>query len=260
MSGFIYPYIAAQNPAARPFSGVQSNLPSDGAQWIMFREAQGAAILAAVPSKKGTSVALLDPAPLAGRTVDVIAHGMGDQNTLFYAHGVTIAPDMTLNFSTALGPAPDFTPTEISGTVEIDGNPVARTVRAFSYERESYSVDGLIVDLSLSLGHARSDPVTGAYSIALERGYTEPVFVVAFDDYGGPFTPGASVTTGQRIHPTTPNGYVYEITSDGQAPAEEPAWPTDTGNSHTLGTATMQARPFYRPMVHGPITPVTSAP
>ncbi|KMQ75307.1 discoidin domain-containing protein [Marinobacter subterrani] len=145
---------------------------------------------------------------------------------------------------------------KVSGVVQIDGNPAQRTVRAFGYSATSHNIDGQAVDLSRSLGHAYSDPDTGEYTIDLLAGYGYEVFVVAFDDYGLDFAPDLNVAVGDRVHPTTPNGYVWECTSSGTLPTDEPTWIVDTETSQIYGTSSMIAKPFYRPMVHGPVKPV----
>lgn len=144
---------------------------------------------------------------------------------------------------------------KVSGVVQIDGMPVQRTVRAFGYDPTGYLLDGENVNLSKPLGHAVSDPTTGEYEIELLGGYSNPVFVVAFDDYGVAFSPEIHVNVGDRVHPSTPNGYVWECVGAGTLPGAEPDWISDTETSHMYGTASMIARPFYRPMVHGPVTP-----
>tara|TARA_B100001057_G_scaffold499081_1_gene608423 strand:- start:458 stop:2527 length:2070 start_codon:yes stop_codon:yes gene_type:complete len=144
---------------------------------------------------------------------------------------------------------------KVSGVVQIDGTPAQRTVRAFSYDPTLHDIDGANVDLSKSLGHAVSDPETGDYTIDLLAGYDKRIFVVAFDDYGDDFTPDKALSVGDRVHPTTPNGHVWECTGAGTLPSEEPTWIVDTETAQLYGTASMIARPFYRPMVHGPVSP-----
>lgn len=144
---------------------------------------------------------------------------------------------------------------KVSGLVQIDGIPAQRTVRAFGYSSTSHDIDGQPVNLSKSLGHAVSDSGTGEYTIDLLAGYDQPIFVVAFDDYGTDFIPDMVVAVGDRIHPATPNGHVWECTSAGILPSEEPTWIVDTETAQLYGTASMIARPFYRPMVHGPVSP-----
>jgi hypothetical protein len=157
-------------------------------------------------------------------------------------------------------PEPAVNLSTVSGVVQIDGAPAERTVRAFGYNAVTYMVEGAEVTQSKSLGHATSDPATGEYTIDLLAGYGDPVFVVAFDDYGAPFAPEATLAAGNRIHPTTPNGHVWETTGSGTLPVDEPTWVVDTETSQLYGTASMIARPFYRPMVHGPIMPEVTTP
>ena len=145
--------------------------------------------------------------------------------------------------------------TKISGIVQIDGTPVKRKVRAFGYNPTTHNLDGESVSQSKSLGDDTSDPATGEYSIKLIGGYQDDVFVVAFDDYGQPFTPSLEVTAGDRVHPSAPDGYVYQCEGSGTLPETEPDWVADTETSKQYGTASMIAVPFYRPMVHGPVTP-----
>lgn len=144
---------------------------------------------------------------------------------------------------------------KVSGILQIDGVPAKRTVRAFGYSATSHSIDGMPISLSKSLGHATSDPNTGEYTIDLLDGYDKRIFVVAFDDYGADFRPDLAVAVGDRVHPTTPNGHVWECTGSGTLPSEEPTWLIDTETAQLYGTASMIARPFYRPVVHGPVTP-----
>ena len=144
---------------------------------------------------------------------------------------------------------------KVSGIVQIDGTPAQRTVRAFGYNATGHAIDGETVSQSKSLGQSTSDPETGEYTVDLLTGYGGEIFVVAFDDYGDAFTAEQAMAVGDRIHPTTPNGHVWETTGAGTLPVEEPAWVVDTETSQLYGTASMIARPFYRPMVHGPVTP-----
>jgi len=148
----------------------------------------------------------------------------------------------------------------VAGVVQIDGTPAQRTVRAFGYVPTAQMIDGNNINLSKSLGHSTSDPATGEYTIDLLAGYGQEIFVVAFDDYGAPFTPEATLAAGNRIHPTTPNGHVWECIGAGTLPVDEPVWVVDTETSQLYGTASMIARPFYRPMVHGPIMPEVTVP
>ncbi|MEC9083636.1 MAG: hypothetical protein VYE45_07760, partial [Pseudomonadota bacterium] len=161
----------------------------------------------------------------------------------------------------ALGAPPsDGSTSKVSGVVQIKGTPAQRTVRAFSYRAIAHQIDGEAVTASKSLGQSISDPSTGEYTIDLLAGYSEAVFVIAFDDYGMDFQADMAVTVGDRVHPSISNGHVWECTGSGTLPSEEPAWVIDTETAQLYGTASMIARPFYRPVVHGPVNPEVIAP
>ena len=146
---------------------------------------------------------------------------------------------------------------KVAGQVMIEGQPAKRMVRAFSYDTITHQVNGSEISASKTLGQAQSDD-TGAYEIELAGGYKDSIFVVAFDNYGQPFTASAAIAIGDRIHPTTPNGFVYECTTAGELPAGEPAWSLDKENSQPYGTAYLLAVPFYRALVHGPLLPIST--
>ena len=176
----------------------------------------------------------------------------------FFDREITEQEELDLFEATFFPPEelpPSNIQSKVSGIVQIDGTPAKRTVRAFGYSETAHTVDGDTVTLSKSLGRATSDPTTGEYTIDLLKGYDSQVFVVAFDAYGDVFTPELALNVGDRIHPTTPNGHVFECTGAGTLPAAEPSWIVDTETGRLYGTASMIAVPFYRPMVHGPVTP-----
>lgn len=143
----------------------------------------------------------------------------------------------------------------VSGAMMIEGAPVARMLKAFSYERLTFDIDSQPITESKPLGQTISEASTGNYQIILRGGFERDVFVVAFDDYGEKFEASKAVLIGDRIHPTTPNGYVYDCTGSGTLPSSEPAWSQDTESDQLVGTASFRATAFYRPIVHGPIRP-----
>jgi hypothetical protein len=144
----------------------------------------------------------------------------------------------------------------VSGTILVDGVPAARYVKAFSYERLPFSINNKPVTESKPLGQSISDETTGDYEIILRDGFPRDVFVVAFDNYGAAFQADSAVAVMDVLHPTIPNGYVYVCNGSGELPSVEPdPWPTDTESSQSIGTASFDVRPFYRPEVHGPVVP-----
>lgn len=146
---------------------------------------------------------------------------------------------------------------KVSGVINYDSSPVARLVRAFSFERLTYDLDGETITESKPLGQTISNAADGAYEIILRNGFPRDVFVVAFDDWGEPFHASEAVSVGDRVRPSENfAGLVYECDGSGNLPATEPnPWPSDDTQSHIIGTASFQVRALGRPMVHGPVTP-----
>lgn len=129
-----------------------------------------------------------------------------------------------------------------SGSLTQDGQPVSRAVYALA-------IGG---DVPKLLASSVSD-AAGNYSLQW-NGYTGQILVTATDDYGVPFEAEALLGIGARVHPSSPNGYVYEVASAGTLGLTEPAWPAISGESVTSGQVQMVATPFYRPKSAGPFT------
>lgn len=129
-----------------------------------------------------------------------------------------------------------------SGSLTQDGQPVSRAVYALA-------IGG---DVPKLLASAISDDM-GNYSLEW-NGYAGPIIVTATDDYGMPFAAETLLSSGARMHPVTPNGYVYEVTNSGTTGATEPTWPAVEGESVTSGEVQLVAKPFYRPKSAGPFT------
>jgi hypothetical protein len=129
-----------------------------------------------------------------------------------------------------------------SGSLTQDGQPVSRAVYALA-------IGG---DVPKLLASAVSDDM-GNYSLEW-NGYTGQILVTASDDYGAPFAAEALLSIGARMHPATPNGYIYEASSAGTLGPAEPVWPAIEGESVASGQVQLVAKPFYRPKSAGPFT------
>jgi hypothetical protein len=127
-----------------------------------------------------------------------------------------------------------------SGSLTQDGQPVSRAVYALA-------IGG---DVPKLLASTVSDAV-GNYSLQW-NGYAGQILVTATDDYGVPFAAEALLGIGARVHPSAPNGYVYEVASAGTMGLTEPAWPAIAGESVTSGQVQLVAKPFFRPKSAGP--------
>lgn len=132
-------------------------------------------------------------------------------------------------------------PKSFTGRTTVNKAPVSRTVIAVG-------IDG---DAPVFLAQTQSNENTGQYTLEWQ-GYDGQVLITALDNYGVPFNSGDARGVGERVHPATPNGYVYQVSMAGQL-AEEPAWPTTEGALVMSGTCQLVAVPFYRPKTVGPI-------
>jgi hypothetical protein len=129
-----------------------------------------------------------------------------------------------------------------NGSLTQDGQPVSRAVYALA-------IGG---DVPKLLASAVSDDL-GNYSLEW-NGYIGQILVTATDDYGAPFEAELLCSIGARVHPATPNGYIYEAASAGTLGPAEPAWPAIEGETVTSGQVQFIAKPFYRPKSAGPFT------
>lgn len=100
-------------------------------------------------------------------------------------------------------------------------------------------------------GWSESAAADGAYQV---QGSVQPdadVFLLAIDRLGIEFEGQTLVQPDDLIRPSVPNGYVYRVVTGGELPATEPDWWT-TGQQQ-VGTATLEAREYLRPLAHGPV-------
>lgn len=166
----------------------------------------------------------------------------GDKADAVYAAG-----EDALNFSFGQGGVtPSGDPAEVSGIVtkrQANGEVVsaARDLVALQVDGGDWRV----------VGSARSGEADGSYTIS---GLVDPganVYLMALDGLGVRFEASVAVVAGDLIRPTIPNGYVYRVVTGGDLPATEPDWWT-TGQQQ-VGTATLEAREYLRPLAHGPV-------
>ncbi|MAX54504.1 MAG: hypothetical protein CL537_03140 [Alcanivoracaceae bacterium] len=133
------------------------------------------------------------------------------------------------------------TPARVAGNVTINRAGAARSLVVISE-------DGTGARRVAGQGESETD---GAFDITFD-GWGGDVFVVALDEYGQAFEASAALNQGEIVHPTTPNGYVYEVTTAGTTGASEPTWSTDS--AVTSGGVTFNPLPYYRPVASGPLT------
>lgn len=127
----------------------------------------------------------------------------------------------------------------IAGTVTISGLPAVRDVIVIKDDPTGREV--------VAEGTSLSD---GTFDIEYND-WTGPVIALALDEYGISFVPESSLNAGDVVHPTSPNGYVYNVTVAGETGEEEPAW--STSEIVQSGSVTFNPSPYYRPIASGPL-------
>ena len=142
--------------------------------------------------------------------------------------------------------------TTIQGTVTEDGAPVAR--RVFAITQSLLEVAGSAETKHAVLDSTLSDPTTGDYALDTSP-YEEEVMVLAMDNFGQSWQPDTEYQVGDVIRPTQFQGYVYICTVAGTSDSTEPQWWFDTENNQAIGTAQFKAKPYTRPLAHGPLLP-----
>ncbi|KEQ18074.1 hypothetical protein [Endozoicomonas numazuensis] len=141
--------------------------------------------------------------------------------------------------------------TRIQGTVTEDDQPVAR--RVFAITQAQLEVDGSQEIRHAVLNSVLSDSDSGSYSLDTSP-YESAVFVMAVDDYGEVWQADTVYEVGDVIRPASFQGYVYLCTVAGTGSSTEPVWWFDD-SIQAIGTAQFKAKPYTRPLAHGPVTP-----
>ena len=155
------------------------------------------------------------------------------------------------NSSGGGGPVIDGDPAYLDGVVE-EVHPTLGTVRPLA--NSEVAVFERRGDAYVAMGRALSN-VVGEFRVETQVYGGGDVFAFAADFPGVIWSPGVELNLGNRLRPTTNNGYVYEIVEAGVSGATEPAWWADQGDGTEgyIGTARARARPYYQPVGHGPL-------
>ena len=131
---------------------------------------------------------------------------------------------------------------EISGTLTVDGNNASRQIVIIADDKK----DGRRV-----VAEVQSDS-DGTFK-ATYNDWAGAVIALALDNYGDAWKAETTLNAGTIVHPSTANGYVYEVTDAGTSGTEEPTWSTDLSTAVIDGSMTLAPKPFYRPIASGPI-------
>lgn len=129
----------------------------------------------------------------------------------------------------------------VSGTVTLDGQPYESKVVAVRYASN--------INETRVFGSTTSDAATGNYSIVGLGVSTVMVFTI--QDYGTPWSSTTSLSLGDVVHPTVPNGYVFRVTAVGTTGGTEPAWPATPSTEVTDGGVTYTSEILLQPEIQG---------
>ncbi|MCH8530369.1 MAG: hypothetical protein LAT65_05915 [Saccharospirillum sp.] len=231
-------------PGFQPPQSISTNLPPDSQYWVRAcSTVSGSTELAGYVENGELSISF---EALKDQEFNYIAFEQDGDTNLYMALNTTLteaAPQLQFQSATGGdigdGDTGDGSLARIAGTVQIDGTPAVRDVLVISNETGSRKV----------LAEAASEP-DGTFDITYPN-WIGAVIALALDNYGDPFAPETTLNQGAIIHPTTPNGYVFEATTAGTTGTEEPAW--NTGGNTQSGSVSFNARPYYRPIASGPL-------
>ena len=182
-------------------------------------------------------------------------HYILDGGSLIIAGPSANTPPSPLNVILDV-PSGEEVPRYVAGAVQVSGFPAARELLVVSYKKQDIPNIG---QERIVLASGISQPTDGAFSMDVGT-FSEPVLVIALDDYGETWTPNTAYGKGDIVHPADPEqyqGFVYECIDAGISGSSEPEWWVDTGSSNTgkSGTATFRAKQYYQPLCHGPVQP-----
>lgn len=142
--------------------------------------------------------------------------------------------------------------TQVQGVITENDLFVARRVMAIT-EAQLAVTDSELTKHAV-LDSTVSSDVDGTYTLDTSP-YEGAVMVMATDEYGTVWQSDTAYVVGDVIRPANFQGYVYQCTLAGTTGNTEPVWWYETDTSQTIGTAQFKAKPFSRPLVHGPIIP-----
>lgn len=135
----------------------------------------------------------------------------------------------------------------VTGSNENEVDPTFTNIISGNVCAEDIPIQARIFAVSLSTGNCyeTTSDANGDYQVDT---YPDTGFfiLVRAQDYGIEFPSQGTIQAGDRIHPTTPNGYVYDALTSGVTSPNEPApWPTS--NTVTSGNVLLKPVLLYRP-------------
>ncbi|OWL90137.1 hypothetical protein [Halopseudomonas aestusnigri] len=133
----------------------------------------------------------------------------------------------------------------LQAQVRVDSLPAARQIVAV--ERQT--------DGSWRIAGIGTSDESGLAELHIRAQYRESdIYALAIDEWGSKWEANMVVAVGDLLRPSSFVGWLYRVTQAGTLPAAEPEWWNSAAiGPQPVGTATLEAVRYYRPLAHGPL-------
>lgn len=128
--------------------------------------------------------------------------------------------------------------------VRVDSLPAARQIVAV--ERQT--------DGTWRIAGSGASDESGLAELLIQAQYQSDIYALAIDEWGSKWAANMVVAVGDLVRPSSFVGWLYRVTQAGTLPVSEPDWWNSAAlGPQPVGTATLEAVRYYRPLAHGPL-------
>ena len=132
----------------------------------------------------------------------------------------------------------------LQAQVRVDSLPAPRHIVAV--ERQ--------IDGSWRIAGSGTSDESGLAELLIRAQYQSDIYALAIDEWGSKWEANMVVSVGELVRPSSFVGWLYRVTQAGTLPAAEPEWWNSAAiGPQPVGTATLEAVRYYRPLAHGPL-------
>lgn len=132
----------------------------------------------------------------------------------------------------------------LQAQVRVDSLPAARQIVAV--ERQT--------DGTWRIAGSGASDESGLAELLIQAQYQSDIYALAIDEWGSKWEANMVVAVGELVRPSSFVGWLYRVTQAGTLPVAEPDWWNSAAiGPQPVGTATLEAVRYYRPLAHGPL-------
>lgn len=132
----------------------------------------------------------------------------------------------------------------LQAQVRVDSLPAARQIVAV--ERQT--------DGTWRIAGSGASDESGLAELLIQAQYQSDIYALAIDEWGSKWEANMVVALDELVRPSSFVGWLYRVTQAGTLPAAEPDWWNSAAiGPQPVGTATLEAVRYYRPLAHGPL-------